>query len=244
MNTGMTPVVYFPFLVAWPHGILYRLGIPMIWEVILAICFLFGSFAAAIHLFCYRHAVILPVGYPTRRSDTFYLFFRPSLYIIYVVVMPPAILYLSPDQVKFKMDIIEHYSCAPTDLLDSKVYGFVSQEDTRIWFFLAFSGIGFLLSSSFFLCAFCVFDSFRFLNNRAKSHMLSERTRQLQHTFLVALLLQICIPLFLYFLPVALMIIGYSLDYFNQSERIKSFFPTFGCLKGLKIEIRDFEFTI
>lgn len=167
-------------------------------------------------MFCYRHVCMLPEDYPTRFSDNFYFYFRGSLYIFYFTIFPPAMWLLIPDQKAMKAIIQKTYSCSPADLWDPKVFVYTPDEMRRTWFILAGLGVLLLLAFCFGNISFCVYDSFRFLNSRTRSHMLSDNSRRMQKAFMKALIAQITIPFFIYFLPCAGIVVGTMADYFNQ----------------------------
>ncbi|CAD6198293.1 unnamed protein product [Caenorhabditis auriculariae] len=204
------PVLYIPASGATVNGLLIKILSPS--KQYYLGFFLIGCVVAStVALFEYRFQAILPKNSALKLSKRT----RIIIFVVRITVASnnslPIQLYIDSDN-----DAGEHWkeelSCLPGEALADKATFFIEPEHFKfVFIFLIIAGFQCLIEAILY-----VVGSLRKLNPFVK-HECSDRTKQLQWSFLKALLIQECAPILIaYPLPACYLLFSCYTKYMNM----------------------------
>ncbi|CAB04629.2 Serpentine Receptor, class H [Caenorhabditis elegans] len=202
-----TPVVNFPMISGYPLGLAVPLGLPINVLAYIGISMV-GTLAVTILVvFEDRHYQIINALFGRKRS-WYRLLYIIVLYFISATFLAPAYLKI-PNENLAKLVIKNKIPCITDDVLQRPGYFIISTTNTTFCLCLLFMLS--IFATQLFYFVFSIFNHF--------SHTVakSRATARQQRKFVIAMCIQVFIPVVVVIIPVVYIICANFFDYYSQA---------------------------
>ncbi|EFO95372.1 CRE-SRH-276 protein [Caenorhabditis remanei] len=203
------PYLLLPFLAGFPLGILRLFGIPTIYQCLFLILVLGYLLTSIVAVFENRFYVVC--SFSGKESWKFWRRYWLAGHYIVTFLIVLSLLAVVPDQKSARQRLLEKIPCVERYAYEEELLVFA--EDPLLCFILCVVYAFLMIGQPFLFVGFLITYTFRQLKKRT----MSQKTSTLQRKFLLALGIQMEVPLVMFLLPFIYGWISILSGYHNQS---------------------------